>query len=538
MSDLKQQVLSRAVKLGGPKWNYSFDNRELFNSEPGALKEAAKRLWGEIKELRPSVIYGKGVAAYPLLTALQLEAHPLKLQVLFVRDKRKTTGQFKRLVEGPLPVEVKGQRAIFVDDIYNRGDTHRSCLAALVEEGYELEQVGAAALVDFWNASRKLRATGVPFKHVFTRHELGLTRRDNELPTVLDDLAWRLQVHHRGRNYMPVKSLPVIKHGNLYVGNDDTNLYCYRVADGQLNWVYESARPSLKGTVCVPQLFDEDVYWSAYDGTVRKIDADNANHRWTKKVDLNLHSSPELDPKNDRLFIGTELDKQPTWYGRGDFVALRMSDGKELWRTPTRGMIPATPTYSSAHNAVICGNNDFHVYVLDADTGEIRYKVPTKGEVKGKVVISGDTAFAQSNYGHVYAIEINTGAVKWTRRVGLRSLHSYPVIVSDTLICTNQARHVVGLDPSSGAVKWLTTLRGSVGWGVTVIDDRRVLAVTDNGHVVLINAKTGEKLATDQLSRTANGVSGPECWQPAAYDGHHLVIVSNTRGIFCYRVTF
>jgi outer membrane protein assembly factor BamB len=424
---------------------------------------------------------------------------------------------------------------VFVDDLYNKGDTFRATKLAMHSEGFNLDFVGVGVVVDFWHGSRKLDAIGFPFFTIFRRHDIGLTRVDKDLPKLLDNIKWRMHQHHTGRDYMPVKSLPVINNGKLYVGNDNTNEYCYDVETGNTLWVYESNLPSLKGNVSVAQFNKNHIYWSAYDGVVRCANAITGAHIWATKADLNLHSSPCLDPKNNRLYIGTEWDKQDP-YGRGDIIALNMSNGHEIWRTPTRGMIPATPIYSQKHNMVVCGSNDYYVYFVNSNTGNIIKKIPTVGEVKGRPIITKDESIVIFNTlrGWVYGVDMLTHEVLWKRNIGEESYHQYPVTYDDKVVFTNSLGHIFCLNVQTGDVEWMTKLRGAIYWGVT-LTDKCLIAVTINGYVVLVDKQNGDKLASDNIMRTAQ-VKGANCAQPAAYDGKNLVIVTNEKGILCYEL--
>lgn len=538
MTTLKQKILSNGVQFGSNRKNYTYsmDMRAvLHNTDSSILQEIASTLWDSLRKDPPQVLYGKGVGCYPLLVAIKQHAFivdGVNLTLLFVRDSRKNRGNFMHLVEGPRPHEVKGHTAVYVDDLFLTGSTYRKCIDLLKLDDYDLNFQGIAIAVDFWDNSRTLEAQGVPVHRVMRRHDLGFTRQDSNLPSPISKLKWRMHVHHEGNNFMPTKSMPVIVAGLLYLGNDDNSLTCYDVETGDTVWRVDSQAPALKGSVCVAQVHEGLVYWSSYDGTVQCANAATGTHVWATKVDLNLHSSPCLDPDNNRLFIGTEWDKQYN-YGRGDIVALTMDGGSTLWRTPTRGMVPGTCAYSSQANAVVCGSNDFHVYVLDADTGSIRAKIPTRGEVKGRPAISADgyMAIVCSNQGHTYGIDLSTSEVVWTRRIGLDAIHSYPVIYGMYVYLTNVGNCVLCLDVATGVIKWATQLRESVAWGVTLAPNC-LIAVTVDGYVVLLNKYDGRKLASANIMTLGN-FQGATCYQPAAYDGRNLVIATNERGIIC-----
>lgn len=538
--NLKNKILSDALKLGdNKKLNYAFDFRAVLNDqETEFLVEVSKTLWDKIKHHNPEILVTRGMGGYPLVTAIKLLAYNdgIKLATLIVRETRKNRGAFKKIVEGPLPQNLKSSsRAVFIDDIFNTGSTVDTVKTVLEDEGYDLEFLAVAVILDFWKKSRQLVAIDFPFYSIYRRHDLGLTREDHNLPTILDNLNWRLHIHHTGRDFMPTKSMPVIHDGRIFVGNDNNSFYCYDVENGDLLWKIDSSLPSLKGAVCVAKFSNDDVFYTSYDGTVRSINYKTGQHNWSVKADLNLHSAVAIDQKNSRLFLGTEWDKREPKYGRGDIICLNLDNGFEQWRTPTRGMIPASPIYSEKHNLVLCGSNDFFVYILDADSGTIKTKIPTIGEVKGKIASSDDQEIfiAQTIYGNVHAFDKN-GNILWTRNVGYQSHHPYPLIWNNNVYVTNTASHVLCLDIFTGQVNWLTKLRGSVGWGVIPMGNH-LFAITETGYVSIIDRFTGKKLAKDHIIRSAK-IAGAECHQPAAFDGENLIIVTNNKGILAYKL--
>lgn len=538
--NLKSKILSLALQLGGENnFNFAFDFRALFNSsDTSALLELSKDLWKKIKVHNPEILVSKGMGGYPLLIAIKILAYNegIDLATLIVRDKRKDRGVFKKIVEGPSPEQLGDKKvAVYVDDIIHKGRTYLQTKETIFEEGYDLDFVSVAVVLDFWDYSRQLLAQGKNFDYLYKRHDLGITRVDHNLPTILDNLKWRLHLHHTGLDYMPVKSWPVIHDQRIFVGNDNTAFYCYDVNNGDLLWRIDSANPQRKGTVCVAQFLDDNVYCTSYDGTVRSINYKTGQQNWSVKADLNLHSAVAVDKDRRRLFLGTEWDKRSPWYGRGDIISLDADTGKELWRTPTKNMIPATPYYSKKHNQVFCGSNDFHIYILDADTGSVINQIPTKGEVKGKIAANNteDVFVGVTIYGHAYGFTAD-GKVLWTRNIGHRSLHPYPLIWDNSVFVTNNGGHVVSIDIHTGNINWVCKLRGSVGWGVQSIGDC-ILALTTEGYIAIINRHTGEKIAVDYIHRTAS-VKGIISYQPPAFDGENLVIVSNNKGILTYKL--
>jgi outer membrane protein assembly factor BamB/pyrimidine operon attenuation protein/uracil phosphoribosyltransferase len=533
--NLKKELLSNAVRLGFNDGSFSFDNRQLFNSaKTEVLAHVASALWLKIKDLKPTVLYGKGVAAHPLLVAIKLHAYQLEgveLAVLFIRDQRKQTGEYRKLIEGPMPQRLSGANAVFIDDLYNSGATHENAKQALSEEGYALVHVGAAVMVDFWQGSRRLGAVGFPFHCLVTRQELGLTREDAGLPTLLGSPRWSIPEHHSGVDAMPIKSAPTICDNRVFIGNDNTAQYCYDLDSGAVLWVRHSAQPALKGNVCRSQIAQDKVYWSSYDGVLRCAHAQTGSNVWATKLDSYLHSSPHLDQANDRLFIGTEWHDRVNSVGRGDIVCVQMSSGSELWRVPTMSMVPCSPTYSADNGLVVCASNDLHAYFLDAASGEVKLKLPTLGEVKGKPTFSEDglVVVLSSNHGEVYCVCAKTLAVLWQRRIAEKSIHLCPIVEDGKVFLVNSAGYAMALSIDTGEVLWVTRLRGDIGWSIISTNTCLVVGTT-RGYIVTLDKAQGTKLTSDQLP-------GACIYNPMAYDHQtNSLVVSTTKGLSCYSV--
>ena len=546
--DLKNIVLNYSINFAqdydSKNWAYRFDNRNLFlSADTEVTNEIGRQLWNKIKDLNPDVIFGIGIGGMPLLNIVKhiaYEEDKKSLIILFVRDQRKKYGT-KKLVEGLFPHQVKGLRAAFIDDLFDSGKTFEKAKNGLISEDYDLNIVGAVSLIDFWrmHGSRRYNAQGFPVRTVFRRHDFGLTRDDRFLPKILGDLKWRKHTFHDGRDIMPWKGTPTIHNDYLLVGNDNNDHYCFDKKTGDVVWIHKPRSPQPKGDVSVTQMHNNRAYWTSYEGTVKCADVDTGELFWTVKADLNLHSSVELDPENNRLFIGTEWNKfgwDTGGYGDGDIVCLNMDNGFERWRTPTRGMVPCTPTYTKKHNYVITGSNDFHIHIMNATTGELIKKYPTRGEVKGKPVVSADesTVIGVSITGNVYAIDLATLEVKWHKRMGIASSHQYPYIYDDCVVMSNNNCVVSCIEYRTGRVIWICQLRKEAIWKPLDLG-ATLLYITRDGQVVTVDKYTGEKMSLDKITDTAD-IAGCDITQPPAYDGTSLYIVTNNKGILVYDI--
>jgi outer membrane protein assembly factor BamB/orotate phosphoribosyltransferase len=548
MLDIKDAILNYSIKLAQDfektNWSYRFDNRNfLLNAPTELINKVGKMLWDKIKDLDPDIIFGTGVGAMPLLSLVKATAYAednKDLRILFVRDSRKKHGT-RKIVEGAYPEEIKGLRTVFVDDLFDLGRTFERAKNALLTEGFELDIIGSVAIVDFWkmDGSRKYNAQGFACRAIFRRHDFGLTRDERFLPELLVKLKWRKHIFHDGPNIMPHKGSPAVYKNYLLVGNDNNHHYCFDKETGDTLWVNESRKPQPKGDCSITQFHDDYAYWTSYDGTVKCADVHTGNVKWTVKADFNIHSSVCLDPDNNRLFLGTEWNKFPIsqgGFGLGDVVCLNMSNGHELWRYRSGGMIPATPSYSPKRNCVISGSNDFHVHILDADTGKLLKKIPTRGEVKGRPAINSEETIcvASTVYGYVYGIDLTTMEVIWQQRAGHHLYHDYPHVEGNRAYFANNTNIISCVDINTGKFIWLRQVRSVPVWKSVDLGPA-LLYVFKNGQIITVNKETGEKMSNDTLPNSLN-LAGAEIVQPPAFDGKTLYIVTNNKGIIAYDI--
>lgn len=531
---IKSEILTTAVKLNQSYSSFEFDMRELFNSgSSNLLNEIADNLWSQIKHHKPKVIFGKGIGCYPLLVALKLKAYytdNVNLVVLFIRDSRKEKGGFRKIVEGAEASTILNEKAVFIDDIYNSGSTFKNTKQTLFNEGFVLDVCARAVAIDFCSRNIEQFAE-IPLYNYTTRKVLGITREDSHLPKILQNVKWEIIEHFKEGNEHAVKSTSVIDNDKIYLGSDNTHFYCYDLLTGKNVWTYESAKPETKGSSGLAAIDKKCVYWTAYDGIVRCANKLTGEHKWSTKVDRYVHSSICLDQENDRLFVGTEWRVSFTGYGVGDIVCLNSKTGIEIWRTPTKDMVPCSPAYLKEQNLLVCGSNDFHLYFLNASNGEILHKTETKGEVKGKPIFSEDLTkvLVCTNTGHVYCIELSTFKTLWHRHIGVSSPHCFPIVENGNMYVTNSKGFVICISIESSMIVWVCQLRNPIGW--SIINTKSCLVVgTTFGHIVTIDKLTGKKLSSDLIK---DGFIFQKC----VYDeATNSLIVPTNKDLICYDI--
>jgi outer membrane protein assembly factor BamB len=122
---------------------------------------------------------------------------------------------------------------------------------------------------------------------------------------------------------------------------------------------------------------------------------------------------------------------------------------------------------------------DFFVYALDANTGAVRWKYETGLGVSSPPSISGEVAVIGSKDGYLYALEIGTAKLLWKVRAG--EVITGPVVFGDSLIYL-QSWGLQAHDAASGKMVWRAGLGGGVQ-NAPVIAGRTMYLTSGGGDV-------------------------------------------------------
>ncbi|MFP1681021.1 outer membrane protein assembly factor BamB [Alloalcanivorax sp. C16-1] len=160
----------------------------------------------------------------------------------------------------------------------------------------------------------------------------------------------------------------------------------------------------LRPAVTAQRVFAADIH-----GRVYAFNRENGKRQWRTKTE-------------DRISGGLYAGYGQVLYGtrEGEAVALDAESGDELWRSRVSSEVLAPPTSDGL--LAIFQTIDGHVLALDAETGEQRWDyettVPNLTLLGGtQPVIESGRVYAGFASGKVAAIELETGAPLWERRV-------------------------------------------------------------------------------------------------------------------------
>ena len=139
-----------------------------------------------------------------------------------------------------------------------------------------------------------------------------------------------------------------------------------------------------------------------------------------------------------------------------------------------RREVVATPVIETG--TVFIGSKDLSFYAIDAATGRPKWSFPTGGEIYDGAVIDGDTVLFSSADGFLYALSKVSGQKKWAfetlagTRPQQRRLPSPPVIENGVVYLTNWPKQwdkdpmkgfLYAIDVASGALRWTVSADGA-----------------------------------------------------------------------------
>jgi eukaryotic-like serine/threonine-protein kinase len=275
--------------------------------------------------------------------------------------------------------------------------------------------------------------------------------------------------------------------------------------------------PSVKWTfkaggaiVTSPSIAGGVVYIAAWDGHLYAIDQETGKEKWNFKSRMPISSSPVVT--QDSLYFVSSAGSlaaldlktgQPKWTYAIEYE--RKFEAKNLHGYPSAAqtMPDAWDMYTSspavANGKVYFGSGDGNVYAVDAQTGLMLWKFPTKDVVHSSPAVVNNTVYVGSWDSYLYAIDAESGQEKWSFKSGEdNTIHnqvgfqSSPAVVDGTVYIGCRDAHVYAIDASTGRKKW--DYPTSKSWVITspAVRDGLVYAGTsDSSRFMALDAKTG-----------------------------------------------
>jgi outer membrane protein assembly factor BamB len=283
------------------------------------------------------------------------------------------------------------------------------------------------------------------------------------------------------------------------------------------------------------------------------FDAETGRLRWSVKTPLHIESSPAIH--GNMAVAGAGAIEGPDGNAIGDpgfVLAVRIDDGKELWRQPVNDPESSPAIGDDGTVYIGSGCNGHAVVAIRGAPGEhlrakgldrIAWRTPAALPVIGGVTLAGDLVVAGAGNGDVVrsdrsaqglalALDRKTGQVRWQTKLGDAVLGTI-AYRDGILICPARTGEVTALASSDGRVLWHTRLSGSApvvaGCALT---GRYVYAVSSDGYLGVLGLKDGrvlEKVYLNDRGKPGTGLT----ISPPQIIGGRVIVGSETGGLHC-----
>jgi outer membrane protein assembly factor BamB len=241
-------------------------------------------------------------------------------------------------------------------------------------------------------------------------------------------------------------------------------------------------------------------------------------------------SSPAV--QGDRVYVGSS---------DGKLYAIDRATGSERWQFAAKGPIPSSP---AVHRGLVYFSSlDGKVYAVDTETGKERWSFATLGErrftapgIHGAMprtermpdpfdvflsspTVANGVVFIGSGDQHVYALDGQSGAVRWRFKAG-DVIHASPAVADGVVYIGSWDRNLYALDAATGRERWRyttgndTTIYNQIGIASSAaVSGGRVFVGGRDGHFHVVDANTGK------LAWTHDNKGGWTIGSPAVRDG-------------------
>ena len=308
-------------------------------------------------------------------------------------------------------------------------------------------------------------------------------------------------------------SQPTVLDGQIFVGSASGIVHAMRADRGCLQWTYQATGPVRGAVVTAPIAGGKHVLlFGDMSGWFYALQAEDGKQLW--KVQVEQHDSVRLTaaaavhdgvvyvPVSSWEEARASDAKYPCCTFRGNVVALRISDGSELWRTYL--VDPPQARGTTADGVGVFGPSGVAVWstpTVDAARG--RLYVGTSGNYSVPATPLGDA---------IIALDLKTGRIAWSKQFTPDDVFSgacpakapscpdgpgpdydfasSPVLTKgaggrDVILAGQKSGVVHAIDPDKeGAILWQTRVgkggtSGGVQWGMAV-DGTQVYAATSD----------------------------------------------------------
>lgn len=280
-----------------------------------------------------------------------------------------------------------------------------------------------------------------------------------------------------------VSATPAVVDGKVFIGS--TKFYSLDAFAGSPIWVFD--RPSRVGDKTgfgSSPAVDEEAGMVYTGATVTNRDLDDIHQEF---FCLNMTTGEMIwnvtDPSDSGQVSSPAVSGNAVFISLGErILSLDKRTGGTLWEYPTPGSVSFSSPTVADRTVFIETYNDGSLIALDEYDGSLKWSYDFLDAHSGSSpAYHNGVIFVGSRDYHVYALDAISGDLLWKYITG-EVIYSSPAVADGKVVIPSGDKYLYALNESDGSLVWRTYLGGKSSASSPTVFDGRIFV--SDGHVV------------------------------------------------------
>lgn len=205
------------------------------------------------------------------------------------------------------------------------------------------------------------------------------------------DIEWSFRLDNKNTAGAPeINTNPLIVDNNIYFGDIIGRFYSFNKNDGTLNWSFDAGL--FNNFYASPTIYKNTII-AATSSVLYAFDKETSDVKWSYyRSNGGIESSPFI--YDNKVYIGFSNN------GSGELVCLNVDNGNVIWKYDLPNKTTTSPIVFE--DTVYIGDWGKNFYAINANTGTLKWKSQTKEFItKSPTIVIGnsDTVIYPSSHG-------------------------------------------------------------------------------------------------------------------------------------------
>lgn len=284
-------------------------------------------------------------------------------------------------------------------------------------------------------------------------------------------------------------------------------IYAINLDNGSLKWKYPSEKPNAGTTFYAAPVITADgqLLAASYDHKLYSLDPETGTQNWIFSEAKDLYiTSPLVTAKG---IYAPNAD--------GKLYAINFQ-GEKIWSFSTEQHLWGTPISDEDCGCIYLPGMDHKFYALDADTGSVRWESQDlNGALIAQPVYANETLYIGTFANQFLALNANDGSTRWSFETE-GWIFGGAVLTGETIIVGDLKGNLYALNAESGSQLWNKKVDGPV-YATPLVKDGLIYVTIGTQFVYTFNL--------DGVAEWSQDIIDEATIQGSAVDGGDLILV-------------